>query len=92
MSKRVTTKSILKDWLASKIISNNKVIKSHQFEVDLVKYGEVYWGAKKLPSAYTRVWRSIRESRDFCDIPLLVDVKKLTTKSKEGTWELITST
>tara|TARA_Y100000593_G_C4318884_1_gene342517 strand:- start:3522 stop:3797 length:276 start_codon:yes stop_codon:yes gene_type:complete len=89
---KVTAKSILKDWLAHLIIVKQNVVKSHEFETDLVRYGEVYWGVRKLPSAYARVWRSIRESQDYKDIPLLQDVKKLETNNKEGVWELITNT
>ena len=87
-----TTKDIIKDWLGYKILSNNKVVKSHEFEIDLVKYGELYWGVKKLPSAYSRAWRSMREHNEYTDVSTLLEVKKLQTKGAEGVWELITST
>lgn len=92
MSKKPTTKNIIKDWLSYKILANKKVIKSHEFEIDLVKYGEIYWGVKKLPSAYSRAWRSLRESQDYDGVSTLLNVKKLETKGAEGAWELITNT
>ena len=89
--RRPTTKLIIKDWLNDRIMNNRKIIKSHEFELELVKYGEVYWGVKKLPSAYSRAWRSMRAEKEYNDIGLL-GVKTLQTKGNQGTWELITNT
>ena len=86
-----TTKSIIKDWLNDRILNGKKVIKSHEFETELVKYGSMYWGVKKLPSAYSRAWRQIRSEQDYNDLNVTA-VKQVKTKGKEGTWELITST
>ena len=86
-----TTKVIIKDWLNDRILNGRKVIKSHEFEIDLVEYGNRFWGVKKLPSAYSRAWRQMRAAKDYDDIGVL-NVKEIKTKGKEGTWELVTRT
>tara|TARA_Y100000310_G_scaffold52455_1_gene48212 strand:+ start:669 stop:941 length:273 start_codon:yes stop_codon:yes gene_type:complete len=88
---RSTTKNIIKDWLNDRILNGKKIIKSHEFEIDLVEYGKGYWGVTKLPSAYSRAWRQIRASKDYDDIGV-TSIRVIKTKSKEGTWELITRT
>jgi hypothetical protein len=86
-----TTKVIMRDWLNDRILNGKKIIKSHEFEIDLVEYGKRFWGVTKLPSAYSRAWRQIRANKDYDDLGI-IDVKKLDTKSKEGIWELVTRT
>ena len=86
-----TTKSIIKDWLNDKLLNGRTIVKSHEFEIDLVSYGEIFWGVKKLPSAYSRAWRQIRSQQDYSDLNVTA-IKQVKTKGKEGTWELITST
>ena len=90
MSKSTTT-SIIKDWLNDKILNGKTIVKSHEFEIDLVRYGEIFWGVKKLPSAYSRAWRKMRATKDYNDLDVIA-IKQVKTKGKEGTWELITST
>ena len=89
--RKSTTKVIIKDWLNDRILNGKKIIKSHEFEIDLVEYGNWYWGVKKLPSAYSRAWRQIRASKDYDDLGIIA-VKQIKTNGKEGTWELITRT
>ena len=89
--RKATTKVIIKDWLNDRILNGKKIIKSHEFEIDLVEYGTWFWGVKKLPSAYSRAWRQMRAAKDFEDIGVTA-VKQIKTKGKEGTWELITRT
>ena len=89
--RKATTKIIIKDWLNDRILNEKKIIKSHEFEIDLVEYGTWFWGVKKLPSAYSRAWRQMRAAKDFEDIGVTA-VKHIKTKGKEGTWELITRT
>ena len=89
--RNATTKIIIKDWLNDRILNGKKIIKSHEFEIDLVEYGTWFWGVKKLPSAYSRAWRQMRAAKDFEDIGVTA-VKHIKTKGKEGTWELITRT
>ena len=81
----------MRDWLNDRILNGKKIIKSHEFEVDLVEYGKQFWGVTKLPSAYSRAWRQIRANKDYDDLGI-IDVKKLDTKSNEGIWELVTRT
>ena len=87
---KATTKNIINDWLKSKLLSGQSVIYSHQFEDELVKYGECFWGVKRLPSAYSRQWRKIRATQSYKDIGIahVVEVKK-KYKSNEGVWKLI---
>ena len=85
-----TTNKIIRDWLLYRLQMDEYIVYSHDFETDLVNYGEMFWGGKKLPSAYSREWRKIRSSQDYKDIGIY-NVKKLETTSNEGVWELITS-
>ena len=85
-----TTNKIIRDWLLYRLQMDEYIVYSHDFETDLVNYGEMFWGVKKLPSAYSREWRKIRSSQDYKDIGIY-NVKKLETTSNEGVWELITS-
>ena len=89
--RKSTTKVIIKDWLNDRILNGKKIIKSHEFEIDLVEYGNWYWGVKKLPSAYSRAWRQIRSTKDYDDLGI-IEVKQIKNKGKEGAWELITRT
>jgi hypothetical protein len=86
--KTPTCKGILLQFLKKRIQSGLLEISSHEFEIDLVKYGEMYWGVKKLPSAYSREWRKLRQLGDYqlIDIDSIEEVK---TESAESTWKLI---
>ena len=85
----MTAKRILKDFLSNKLKSGDNTVSSHEFEVDLVAYGKTYWGVLKLPSAYSREWRKIRQEDDLRDIDIL-EVIELETDSPEATWQLKT--
>ena len=89
MQKKPTTKNIIKDWLNACIICGEYVVKSHQLETALVRYGKDFWGATKLPSAYSRAWRQIRADKDF-DGTDIIKVQELKSKT-EGQWKLITT-
>ena len=87
---RATTNNIINDWLKTKLLDENPIIYSNQFEDELVKYGEMFWGVKKLPSAYSRQWRKIRSTHSYRDIGIdNVRPVKTKYKSNEGVWELI---
>ena len=85
-----TTNKIIRDWLLYRLQMNNDVVYSHDFEIDLVKYGEMFWGVKKLPSAYSREWRKIRASQSYKDIGIS-NIESVKTKGNEGKWKLITN-
>tara|TARA_Y100000310_G_C20085071_1_gene535672 strand:+ start:268 stop:543 length:276 start_codon:yes stop_codon:yes gene_type:complete len=85
--KKPTTKGILKAFLKRRIQSGVYEISSHEFEIDLVKYGEVYWGVKRLPSAYSREWRSMRQLEEYKNIDIQ-SIEKVETESAESTWRL----
>jgi len=86
--KTPTTKGILLKFLKSRIQSGMFEISSHEFEIDLVKYGEVYWGVKKLPSAYSREWRKLRQLGEYEMIDIK-SIQEVETESAESTWKLI---
>ena len=87
---RATTNNIINDWLKFQLENGTSTVYSHQFEDDLVKYGEMFWGVKKLPSAYSRQWRKIRSTQSYRDIGIDY-INPIKTKSNEGAWELIIS-
>ena len=85
-----TTNKIIRDWLLYRLQMDEYIVYSHDFETDLVNYGEMFWGVKKLPSAYSREWRKIRASQSYKDIGIS-NIESVKTKSNEGKWKLITS-
>ena len=84
---RATTNNIINDWLKTKLLDENPIIYSHQFEDELVKYGEMYWGLTKLPSAYSRAWREIRQKEEYKNHNI-ESVVEQTTESAEATWKI----
>ena len=88
---KATTNNIINDWLKSKLLNGQSIIYSHQFEDELVKYGECFWGVKRLPSAYSRAWRSLRQHNQLIDIDVK-DAVEITTESAEATWKLVKET
>ena len=85
-----TTNKIIRDWLLYRLQMDEYIVYSHDFETDLVNYGEMFWGVKKLPSAYSREWRKIRASQSYKDIGIS-NIESVKTKSNEGKWKLITN-
>ena len=65
-------------------------VSSHHFETELVKYGELYWGVLKLPSAYSRAWRDIRQKEEYKNHDI-TSVERLDTESAEATWKIVKS-
>ena len=86
--KKLTTKGIIKKFLNRRLNSGKETVSSHHFETDVVNYGELFWGVKHLPSAYSRAWRSLRQHGQLMDIDIekAVEVK---TASAEATWKLV---
>ena len=85
-----TTNKIIRDWLLYRLQMDEYIVYSHDFETDLVNYGEMFWGVKKLPSAYSREWRKIRASQSYKDIGIS-NIESVKTKGNEGKWKLITN-
>ena len=86
--KRPTAKSIIKSYLRKRMAAGEYEISSHHFEIDIPKYGKMFWGVTKLPSAYSREWRKMRETQDYKTIDIY-QINKVKTESPEATWKLI---
>ena len=87
----LTAKKIIKRYLRKRILGGKDTVSSHHFETDVVKYGEMFWGVKHLPSAYSRAWRSLRQHDELIDIDVK-DAVEITTESAEATWKLVKET
>ena len=86
----VTAKDVIFSYLKRKLKMNVTEISSHHFETELVKYGELYWGVLKLPSAYARAWREIRQKEEYKNHDI-TSVERLDTESAEATWKIVKS-
>ena len=88
--RKLTAKKVIKRYLRNRLLGVKNTVSSHHFETDVVRYGEMFWGVKKLPSAYSREWRKIRASQSYKDIGIS-NIESVKTKSNEGKWKLITN-
>ena len=64
----MTTKDIIFRYLKRRKADGVNYISSVHFEIDVPKYGVEYWQTTKLPSAYSREWRKIRENKEYKEI------------------------
>ena len=85
-----TAREIIKDFLALRLQAGFNEVSSHNFEVDVVKHGVVYWGVKHNPSTYGRIWRKMKSDKTIEAIDVLNIVEK-KTKNSESTWILLTA-
>ena len=86
----VTAKDVIFAYLKRKLKMGTNEVSSHHFETELVKYGELYWGVLKLPSAYSRAWREIRQKEEYKNHDI-TSVDRLDTESAEATWKIVKS-
>ena len=85
----MTTKDIIFRYLKRRKADGVNYISSVHFELDVPKYGVEYWQTTKLPSAYSREWRKIRENKEYKEIGIeevIEVVKNKQTRTKA--WEL----
>ena len=85
----MTTKDIIFRYLKRRKADVVNYISSVHFEIDVPKYGVEYWQTTKLPSAYSREWRKIRENKEYKEIGIeevIEVVKNKQTRTKA--WEL----
>ena len=82
----MTTKEIIFRYLKRRKADGIKSISSVHFEIDIPKYGNFYWHVSRLPSAYSREWRRIRESKDYRDIGIK-NVVEVETPGPTKSWE-----
>tara|TARA_R110002110_G_scaffold232616_9_gene448289 strand:- start:1802 stop:2122 length:321 start_codon:yes stop_codon:yes gene_type:complete len=83
----VTTKSIIRDFLKRRMKRGCFEVSSHHFEVDILEYAKFISGKTRLPSAFSREWRKIRESKSYIDFDIK-NVEEIQTESAEATWKL----
>ena len=85
----MTTKDIIFRYLKRRKADGVNYISSVHFEIDVPKYGVEYWQTTKLPSAYSREWRRIRENKEYKEIGIeeVVDIVK-NKRTRVKAWEL----
>ena len=85
----MTTKEIIFKYLTNRINEGVPVISSIHIETRLPEYGRVYHNITRLPSAYSRTWRKIRENKEYSEIGV-IDLKEISNQNKTKTWQIIT--
>lgn len=85
----MTTKEIILKYLTNRVNQGVPVISSIHIETRLPEYGKVYYNITRLPSAYSRTWRKIRENREYEQIGVL-DLVEISNKNNTKTWKIIT--
>ena len=72
-----------------RLAEGNNTISSIDIEDSLPKYGKALWNTVRLPSAYSREWRRIRENREYMTAGIK-EIKEIqTTGDATKVWELI---
>ena len=56
-------------------------------ETSLPKYGLTYYSISRLPSAYSRAWRSIRENQEYKKVGISF-VKEVKSKGNAKVWKI----
>jgi len=85
----MTTKDIIFRYIKRRKADGINYISSVHFEIDVPKYGKDYWQVTKLPSAYSREWRNIREHRKYEEIGIESVVEIINNKkTRIKAWEL----
>lgn len=84
---KMTHQTILQEWLKQRISTGNKIVASHEIQMDFPRYAKMYWGAMMLPDTASRLWRKFRETRQYKNIGI-EEVTEHKTESKEMSWAL----
>tara|TARA_E500000331_G_scaffold316035_1_gene326430 strand:- start:433 stop:690 length:258 start_codon:yes stop_codon:yes gene_type:complete len=85
----MTTKGIILKYLNYRINQGVPVISSVHIETRLPEYGKLFHNTSRLPSAYSRTWRKIRENKEYNEIGV-IDLKEISNQNKTKTWQIIT--
>lgn len=85
----MTTKGIILKYLNYRINQGVPVISSIHIETRLPEYGKLFHNTSRLPSAYSRTWRKIRENKEYNEIGV-IDLKEISNQNKTKTWQIIT--
>ena len=85
----VKTKDMILRYLKYRLAQVITTISSVHIEDSLPKYGKALWGTSRLPSAFSREWRRIRENREYMTAGIK-EIKEIqTTGDATKVWELI---
>ena len=71
-----------------RLAEGRDTISSVDIEDSLPKYGNALWDTTRLPSAYSREFRKIREKEEYRQIGI-IDLKEIKENNKMKTWEII---
>ena len=85
----MTTKEIILKYLQRRVSEGISVISSIHIETQVPDYGRLYWETVRLPSAYSRTWRKIRENKEYEEIGVL-DLKEISNQNNTKTCQIIT--
>lgn len=70
-----------------KLAQGVDTISSVDIEDNLPKYGKALWDTVRLPSAYSREWRRIRENREYLTAGIK-DIEEVETKATGNTYKI----
>ena len=85
----MSKKDIILKYISRRIAEGVPLISSIHIETALPEYGRLYHETVRLPSAYSRTWRKIRQNKEYNEIGVL-DLKEISNKNKTKTWQIIT--
>ena len=75
--------------IVPKIVSLDiNIISSIHIEDSIPKYGVTYHSTSRLPSAYSRAWRSIRENQEYKKVGISL-VKEVTSEGNAKVWQIM---
>ena len=81
------TKDMILRYAKYKLAQCVDTISSVDIEDNLPKYGKALWDTVRLPSAYSREWRRIRENREYMTAGIK-DVEEVKTKASGSTYKI----
>ena len=84
----MTTKDIILKYLQRRMAEGISIVSSYHIEAALPEYGRLYWDTTRLPSAYSREFRKIREKEEYRQIGI-IDLKEIKENNKMKTLEII---
>ena len=81
----VKTKEMILRYLKFRIAQGIDTVSSIDIEDKLPNYGKALWKTSRLPSAFSREWRRIRENREYMKAGIK-EVKEI--KSTDGAYKI----
>ena len=81
------TKDMILRYAKYKLAQGVDTISSVDIEDNLPKYGKALWDTVRLPSAYSREWRRIRENREYLTAGIK-DIEEVKTKASGSTYKI----